>query len=164
MPTPAVSEIADWIFAGLLFGTLLAAAVSDIKYRLIPNWTVFIVLVLFVMRTVGETEASTVSSLEAALIVFLVSFALYALKLVGAGDSKLVTVVALFVGLERLAQFAFATAVAGGALAVVCLAANPVRALVMFQMRGKGDLERNVPYGVAIAVAGIFTFSQTLRP
>ena len=78
-------------------------------------------------------------------------------QLVGAGDSKLVTVVALFVGLERLPQFAFATAIVGGALAVVSLAANPRRALVMFQMRGRGDFERNVPYGVAIAVAGIFT-------
>jgi hypothetical protein len=30
---------------------------------------------------------------------------------------------------------------------------RPVRALVMFQMRGKGDFGRGVPYGVAIAIA-----------
>jgi hypothetical protein len=45
----------------------------------------------------------------------------------------------------------------------VSLAANPARALVMFQMRGKGEFERNIPYGVAIAVAGIFTVFLTLK-
>jgi prepilin peptidase CpaA len=64
--------------------------------------------------------------------------------------------VALFVGLAQLPQFVLVTALIGGALAVISLVTHPTRALVMLQMRGKGTLGAGIPYGVAIALAGIF--------
>jgi prepilin peptidase CpaA len=44
-------------------------------------------------------------------------------------------------------------ALTGGVIALASLLARPVRAAVMFHMRGKGDFGRGVPYGVAIAIA-----------
>jgi prepilin peptidase CpaA len=155
---PAPSEISNWAIAVLLSLTLAVAAISDVKHRLIPNSAVLIIVILFAIRAVAEPWVSIISSLEAALIVFFIGFGLYAFRIIGAGDSKLITAVALFVGLERLPQFIFATSIVGGALAVGSLAANPKRALVMIQMRGKGDFGRKIPYGVAIAVAGLYTF------
>jgi len=56
----------------------------------------------------------------------------------------------------RLPTLAFLSAWLGtGGLIVLCmLLANPARIFVMIQMRGRGFLEKGVPYGVAIAVAG----------
>jgi prepilin peptidase CpaA len=79
---------------------------------------------------------------------------LYAFGIIGAGDSKLATAVALFAGLARLPQFMIYMSLTGGVLVLCMLVAQPARVLVLLQMRGRGGLERGVPYGVAIAVAG----------
>ena len=157
-------EILRWAVAILFSGILVAASISDMTTRLIPNWTVLAIAALFALRAMVTPLSATISALEAAVLMFLVSFGLYAFRVVGAGDSKLVTVTALFVGLEGLPQFAFATSLVGGAVAVVSLAADPQRALVMIQMRGKGDWGPGIPYGVAIAAAGLFVFLPTLLP
>jgi prepilin peptidase CpaA len=130
------------------------AAVSDIQKRIIPNVSVLALLGLFLpwaMLVLGFGQP-LVSALAAAAIAFVVTFALYAFKVIGAGDSKLFAAAALFCGLAYLPLFALATVLAGGALAVVSLAARPKRAAVMLAMRGKGDWGRGIPYGVAIAI------------
>ena len=101
------------------------------------------------------------SSLGAALIVFVCSCALYSFGIVGAGDSKLATAVALFAGIARLPEFIFYMSLAGGVLVLCMLAAQPARVLVILQMRGKGALDRGVPYGAAIAVAGAMLMLPT---
>ena len=145
------------IIVGLLFCIILGtAAFNDIMRRRIPNWTVLAIAALSVGWLLTEPSLAVVASVEAAMIVFLVSCGFYALGFLGAGDSKLMTVVALFVGLARLPQFALATGLVGGLMAIISLAAEPTRALVMMQTRGKGDIGRGIPYGVAIALGGAF--------
>ena len=144
-----------FVIIGLYSITLTIAAVSDIKARRIPNWTVVAVIVLFcVWASLGPWRIAA-SGLEAAAIALIVGIALYAFGFAGAGDSKLFAAAALFAGLDFLPAFIVATSFAGGVLALISLAANPTRALVMFQMRGKGDFGPGIPYGVAIAVGGI---------
>jgi prepilin peptidase CpaA len=130
------------------------AAFSDIKSRRIPNWTVIAVIGLFVIWAGIDGGRGAVSALEAAGVALVVSVALYAFKIMGAGDSKLFTAVALFAGMGYLPLLIVATTLAGGVIALVSLASRPQRAMVMFSMRGKGDWGRGVPYGVAIAVGG----------
>jgi prepilin peptidase CpaA len=149
------AEALRWSVILLLAVLLLAVCVSDIRDRRIPNWTVLAVAALFLPWIFVGNQVSVVSSLEAALISFVVSCGLYAFRVVGAGDSKLLTVTALFAGMSSLLQFLVLVALAGGAIAGVSLMARPVRAAVMFHMRGKGDFGRGVPYGVAIAIATI---------
>lgn len=133
---------------------LLAAAISDVRRRRIPNWTVLAVIGLFVVLTLADGGAHVVSSLEAAGVALVVTVALYSLKVVGAGDSKLFTVVSLFAGLGYLPLLAVATTLTGGLVALISLATRPTRALVMFNLRGKGDWGPGIPYGLAIAVGG----------
>lgn len=159
---PLPIELARIGIETLLVATLVAAGVSDILRRRIPNWTVLVILALFVGWIFVDPAISIRGSLAAALIVFVFSFALYFFGIVGAGDSKLITAVALFVGLSRLPQFTLATALVGGALAVISIASNPTRAMVMLQMRGKGSFGRGVPYGLAIALAGAGTVLDKL--
>ena len=146
----------------LVLVTLAAASLSDWRYRRIPNWTVGALLLLYACWASIVPSVSVTQSLEAAAVAFLVSFLLYALRLVGAGDSKLISAVALFVGMPRLAEFALVMSLAGGALAVMSLVSQPTRALVMLQMGGRADPGRGVPYGIAIALAGAFILCNDL--
>ncbi len=152
MPLP---EFGRWIVAGLLTLTLIWAAVSDIRTRTIPNWTVLAVIGLFVPWALLNWGPWAEHALMAGVIALAVGVGLYALGVVGAGDAKLFAAVALFTGLDHLLTLGLATSLAGGVIAIVSLALRPRRALVMFALRGKGDFGRGIPYGVAIAIAAI---------
>ena len=133
---------------------LVWAGVSDVRKRIIPNVAVLALLGLFLpwAAVVLGFGPALLSALAAAGIAFAVTFALYAFKTIGAGDSKLFAAAALFCGLGYLPLFALATVLAGGVLAAISLASRPRRAMVMLSMGGKGDWGRGVPYGVAIAI------------
>jgi prepilin peptidase CpaA len=151
----ALIEIARWTVAAAFALILILASATDIKYRRIPNWTVVAIVVLYIPWIFVGQGVSLGPSLAAAAIAFFAGVTLYALGLLGAGDSKLITAVALFIGLAKLLQFALATTVAGGILALIMILSHPARVLVMLNMRGHGDFGRNVPYGVAIAVGAL---------
>lgn len=156
-------EITRWAIVGLLTLVMAIAARGDIKNRRIPNWTVLSVILLFFCWAFVGPSISWGSAFEAAGIAFFLTALLYLLKFIGAGDSKLFTAVALFAGIGYLPFFALVTSLVGGAIAIVSLAARPTRALVMFNMRGKGNFGRGIPYGVAIAIAGVLiVFSELL--
>jgi prepilin peptidase CpaA len=145
------SEIIRFVVAAVATGVLIFAAISDIRFRRIPNWTVLALLGLFIPWSFADGGASLVSDLEAAAIAFAISFALYAIKALGAGDSKLFAACALFAGMGYLPYMALLTALIGGLISVVSLVAQPRRAMALLTMRGKGDWGRGVPYGVAVA-------------
>ncbi len=149
------ADSAHMVLAALLSGVLICVAVSDIVARRIPNAAVAVVVALFALWALADRGASLGSGLAAAGIGFAVGFLLYLLGVMGAGDVKLFAAVALFTGLGYLHLFALATVLAGGAMAVVTLAASPRRALVMFTLKGRGDYGRGIPDGVAIAVGGL---------
>jgi prepilin peptidase CpaA len=99
-----------------------------------------------------SSTVTVVSALAAGLLTFLITVPLYFFGVLGAGDSKLLSALALFFGLGQLLNFLVFTALAGGILAICSFALHPTRTLVMLQMRGKGTFGRGLPYGVAIAV------------
>ena len=154
-PVPNIAELVRWLVLLGLAALLTIVSFTDVKDRRIPNWAVASITVLFVPWAFAEGMSSVLSSFEAAGIAFAVSCGLYLFGFVGAGDSKLLTALSLFVGLKQLLAFLVLVALAGGAIAVLSLVAQPVRALVMFQMRGKGDFGRGIPYGVAISIAAM---------
>jgi prepilin peptidase CpaA len=149
MPT---AEIGRLVVAVALSGVLIWASVSDVRDRKIPNASVAAVLALFAVSAVLSGGAGLTSALGAGAIAFAVGFGLFWFDIVGAGDAKLFAAAALFAGLGNLMIFALATALAGGLIAVGSVLTRPRRALVMLQLRGKGDFGRGIPYGVAIAI------------
>lgn len=151
---PPLIDIAHWATIALVCLVLVIAGASDIRTRRIPNWTVLATALLFGAWFFVGSPVSLLSSLGAALVVFLGSFGLYSFGIVGAGDSKLATAVALFAGFAHLPEFILYMSLTGGLIVLCMLLANPTRILVMIQMRGRGFLKKGVPYGVAIAVAG----------
>lgn len=148
-------DIARYGVSVALTGALLWAGVSDALTRRIPNASVVAVLALFTVWTFLNPLTHLTGALLAGVMAFIVFYALYAFRILGAGDAKLFSAVALFAGLTYLGSLSVATVLAGGAMAVVTLASRPRRALVMFNLRGRGDFGRGIPYGCAIAFGGI---------
>ena len=147
-----IAGVALGVIVAIFFILLVIVSISDIRDRLIPNWAVLAIFVLAVPWIFLAPNASFISSGAAILVAFLISIPLYLARLIGAGDSKLLMSVSLLVGASKLMLFLVVVALAGGAIAAVSMLRHPTRALVMFQLRGKGQFGRGVPYGVAIAI------------
>lgn len=129
---------------GLIFaGTLALAALSDLRSRTIPNFMPVLLLVAFIPAAwfAGYGWPQALSHLGAAAMVFAVAVLLFALRVWGGGDAKLVAAVALWIGFTALSRFVVIMALAGGVLALVML--------LIYGRRAR------VPYGIAIAIAGL---------
>ena len=109
-------------------GTSVLAALSDLRGMVIPNSYSVIIIVAFVvcfgaMWFSGRDDifSSIWSHGLSALIMFLVTLAMFGFKLIGAGDSKFGTALALWVGLKGLMPFVFYMSLVGGLLAIAAL-------------------------------------------
>jgi Flp pilus assembly protein protease CpaA len=182
------------VVAGLAAAVFIAAAFGDIRTRKIPNGLVLAISVLGVARLVlaGDFIEAAMTLLAAAAVLAL-GFALFWRGIIGGGDAKLVSGAALLVGYHDLFGFLFLMSLCGGALAVAALAHHrmvpwvetailAVRArrwpggwitrhpraaapLAAASNSGQSAMQLSVPYGVAIAAAGIITLGlQTFPP
>lgn len=143
------------IWAGVYAALLLIAAGSDIWTRRIPNWSVLAMAGLFLVGLpFGWPVASWFACLGAMALALAIGFPMFAAKLMGAGDVKLLAAAALFTGLDHLLLLLVATAVAGGALALLALTSRPYAPALA--AAGWPRLRPGVPYGVAIAAGAIY--------
>lgn len=130
----------------------LTAALWDVWSRKIPNGVLVVLLGLFVVvQVLAWPSPSWLSSLGAFGLVMLGGVPMFARRLVGAGDVKLMAAAALFAGMENLLLLTLWTAIAGGALALVALVARPYAV----SMPGWIRTRAGVPYGVAIAAGAL---------
>ncbi|PLR22961.1 pilus assembly protein CpaA [Caulobacter zeae] len=134
------------------------AAGWDAWTRKIPNWTVAALAVLFVFaQLLTWSTPNWLSSFSAFGLVMLAGVPMFARRLIGAGDVKLLAVAALFAGMENLLLLLVATAIAGGALALVALAARPYAGAFGGWIRTRAG----IPYGVAIAAGALHVGTTT---
>jgi prepilin peptidase CpaA len=139
-------------------------ALTDVRARIIPNKAVLCLLAVYVVAAVLGLTSPPLQGLAAGALALAAGFALYAFKIVGAGDAKLFAAVALFAGLAKLSTLALATALAGGLLAVGMLAFSPRRGFLLLASRGQLGAGEGIPYGVAIAIGGIMVVWPLLSP
>lgn len=150
----------------------IASGVSDFKTMTIPNIYALGVLVAFIPAFAAdaftgegmEFFASWKSHLIAMVVMFAVSFVLFSTRMIGAGDSKLITVFSLWVGLPGIAAFLFYMALLGAVLGITTKVMNK-RVLVQSPSEGgwiaKSQAGGNgVPYGIAIAFGAVIAFWQ----
>jgi len=157
------------VWAGAYAALLLVAAGNDAWRRRIPNWSVLAMVGLFLIGLpFGWPVASWASGLGAMVLALAVGFPMFATRLVGAGDVKLLAAAALFTGLDHMPLLLVSTTLAGGALALLALTTRPYATALA--AAGWPQLRPGVPYGVAIAAgaihagwtAGLFTVTQHL--
>lgn len=150
----------------------LASAWSDFKGFTISNAYSLGVIIAFIPAFLAVLLlapdagyfASWKSHLLAAAVVFAVTFVLFTLKLIGAGDSKLCTAYALWLGVLGVPAFLFYMTLMGGVLGLMTLL---MRRWKPFREPAEGGWiaraqagASDVPYGIAIVAGAVIGFIQ----
>lgn len=139
----------------LLSALLVWSAISDLRRFLIPNAAVVAIGVGGVAWQLATGGALGATLLLAALVLVL-GFAVYSLKIAGAGDVKLLSAVALWAGAAGFLPVFIHTVLIGGGLALFWLISRPLRhGLVIAGFNIDSEPPRQIPYGLAIAGAGL---------
>jgi len=156
---PHAAHLLDWFAIFALLAALIAAALSDASTYLIPNRYAAAVGVAFVVYAIGKPLAVWLHGAEAAALLFAVGVLLFERGILGGGDVKLMTAIALWTGFDDLPLMLVVTGLCGGALALAHL--SPLHRLMPARPGGapetddlRSRLRRPVPFGVAIALGG----------
>ena len=155
----------------LLLGVCLFAVVAyyDIRTRRIPNEFIVGILALSSFRiALAGNPIAGLYTLAASAVLFIATFLLFWRGLLGGGDVKLIGATGLLVGYHDLFEFLFVMSVSGGLIAVAIHARDRLgarRAAVPAPEDQQRRALLTVPYGAAIAVAGIVSLLlQNFRP
>ena len=137
---------------------LLTAAFTDLRSRQIGNWlngAIALGAPLFWWASGLSLWPEVAAQLGVALAAFVVLAGLFAIRAMGGGDVKLLTALALWIEPAWFLKLVVLMALLGGVLTIVFAAWHIVRGR-------KGRLA--IPYGVAIASAGLWVLSAQYWP
>jgi prepilin peptidase CpaA len=129
---------------------LLSAGVEDVRIREIANWKNAAIALLapaWWWATGLSPWPDVAIQVAVALAVFGLFTAAFALGVMGGGDVKMIGALALWFPFSALSQLLVTMSLVGGAIT-----------LALLIERRKRDIE--VPYGVAIAIAGLLTLGE----
>ena len=108
---------------GVLIGFLSIAAISDVRTGRIPNWLVFTgvlyALAYNALYPVYPRDIGILFALGGLLVGLVALLPGYLLRVLGAGDVKLMAMVGSFIGTWAAVEAVLASLVAGGILALV---------------------------------------------
>lgn len=137
---------------------LVVAAFTDIRRRQIDNWlTAGIALAapLYWWAAGISLWPGVAVQFGIALAAFVVLAGLFALRMMGGGDVKLLAAIALWIEPSWFLKLLIVMALVGGVLTVVLGAWHVMR-------RQKEKLA--IPYGVAISIAGLWVLGTHYLP
>ena len=146
---------------GLLVGLAIAlviAAFTDLRRRQIDNWlngAIALGAPLFWWASGVSLWPGVAIQFGVALAAFAVLAGLFALRMMGGGDVKLLTALALWIEPGLFLQLLIVMALAGGLLTIVLGAWHVAR-------RQRQKLQ--VPYGVAISTGGLWVLTTHYLP
>lgn len=129
---------------------LLRLSYTDIRDRIIDNNVILALLVIIL--PISFLKYQTIFILPA-VFALMIGFLLFTLRVIGAGDVKLVSVLMLMIPLDELIYFFFFTAFAGLLLIVVG-----------WLFYRKSIRERGLPYGVAISLGFLTNLALSSVP
>ena len=152
----------------LLFPAAMAlAASSDLLTMRISNKLVlFLVASFFVVAIAVNLPLQQFAlHVTCATVVLAVGFALFALRFIGGGDAKLAAATTLWLGFGLTLPYLVYAGLLGGVLTLVVLALRRIP-LTPFLARYRWlerlhDRKTGVPYGIALALAGLLTYSNS---
>ncbi len=144
---------------------MLATCWLDVTRYTIPNWLVGSLLVLYPLAFFLHPHGADWKMALAAMgLVFACGFVVFALKIMGGGDIKLITVLALWVGWNYLADFVVLFALLGGVFSIFLLITRKIFPYLPIPKTIKTPRvfqnKAPIPYGVAIAGAFVILMAQ----
>ena len=143
---------------------VIAAGLRDLTTMTIPNWIPGLLILGFFPAAfmVGLSPMTVVAHVGVAAVALFVGMGLFAMRVIGGGDAKLMAAACLWLGVTGSGMFVLWTGVAGG---VFCLMLMFARTQLRPYVQGapgwidsllepRGD----IPYGVAIAIGALMAF------
>ena len=146
---------------------MIFAACSDMLTMQISNRvSIALVAGFFPMAYILAMPAIDIlSHLSCGAAILAITFALFCLGGFGGGDAKLAATTAIWLGWQNILDYAVVTAIYGGALAVALLMFRRValpQALMRQAWIARLHKEKGgIPYGMALAAAGLIIYPQS---
>jgi prepilin peptidase CpaA len=157
------------VATAVLLVATLAAAVTDIRSRRIPNVLTAAAAVAAVAVHLGEGIGPELAAVAAMIVAFVLGSLAYSAGWFGGGDVKLIAACCGLAGFPAAIPLVLDILVAGGVLALVAAAVNGrlvalVLSTVSIATRGAATEKTTLPYGIAIAAGSIaYALAPALR-
>ena len=152
----------------LFFPVLMAfAALSDLFTMTISNRISIALVAVFVpfAYLVGLSGQDILIHLACGFGVLVLTFSMFAFGWIGGGDAKLAAATAVWVGWQHLGEYGIYSTFLGGVLTLLILAMRgmpiPLFALRYDWVARLHDEHSGVPYGIALAIAGLIIYPDT---
>ena len=154
-----IAQIILTVCASACLGLCVVAALTDINRLTIPNWLNISIAVLFVPAAFASGVPLEIlgGHVMAAGLAFVIGFGLFAFRIFGGGDAKMIPAVMLWVGPMGTMEFLYVMGIVGGVLAVIVYLVRKTIPVIIVPgpVRAAFDENGGVPYGVAIAAGAI---------
>jgi prepilin peptidase CpaA len=155
-------------FATLLFpGLMVFAGFSDLFTMEISNRvSIVLVAAFFVLAvTFGVPLREIGLHVACGLLVLCLTFFFFSRDWIGGGDAKLASATALWFGFDHIADYGLVSALIGGGLTLLILTVRrwPLPSFLLSQpwIARLHDRHSGIPYGIALALAGLILYPQT---
>lgn len=152
----------------LLFPLLMIfAALSDLFTMTISNRLSLALAIAFVPLAImaGLSGEAIAVHFACGFGVLVLTFVFFAFGWIGGGDAKLAAATAVWMGMDQLADYGLYSALLGGALTLLLLTCRnvplPRFALNVAWLERLHDRNTGVPYGIALAAAGLMLYPET---
>ena len=145
------SETFIYLLWGGLAIALIVAAITDLKRRHISNWLNLCIALgapVFWIASGMTFWPDIAGQIGLAAIIFTIFAGMFAIGAMGGGDVKLLTALALWMHWLTFLELLVIMSIAGGVLTLLMMIGKRIK-------KTEGPIK--VPYGVAIAFAGLWT-------
>jgi prepilin peptidase CpaA len=158
------TSFADQAVLGVYIFALVFAALSDLVSLKIPNWLTGALALAFPIGALiaahGFANVDWLSHIEAGAAVFAGATVLFACRMLGGGDVKLLGAMGLWCGLHLIGPLLILVALIGGVFGIVVLGLRHplVQTSIIAVLRRVPvflTARMPIPYGIPIAIAGI---------
>lgn len=153
----------------VVFPLLMAfSAFTDLFTMTIPNRvSLLLVAAYFALAAYLPLPWETVAwHVSCGVAMLLLTFVMFHLRWIGGGDAKLAASTALWLGWEHLLDYGLVASLAGGLLTLVIIEMRrrdlPKSWLSVDFIARLAEKNGGVPYGVALAAAGLLVYPHTL--
>jgi len=146
----------SWALPAMLGLLLLSAGIEDARVREIANWKNAAIALLAPLWWLAIGIApwpGMVIQVGVALVVLALFCVAFHFGQMGGGDVKLIAALALWMPVSALIQLILVMSVVGGVITLVMLVDHRL---------SKRNGNPEIPYGVAIAIAGLFALREPL--
>ena len=146
---------------------MMFAALSDLFTMTISNRVSIALVLIFLPFSflAGLSPADIGMHLACGFGVLVLTFGMFAMGWVGGGDAKLAAATAVWLGFGHIADYGLYSALIGGALTLLILAARklplPTWAFSVSWVARLHDQGTGIPYGIALATAGLLIYPET---